>query len=314
MISADSAEHNPAPQAPIVANAVASVGRLPGLRSIFEATANVLSKAFVERTGADIEFVIGEIQAVRVGDAKAADQLWPIAQIFQAPELRSKVAIGVSFDMVLTLIDLIFGSNISVPFSRQDRVLTRIEARAAEYAMSQLIEAFQQTFAKVVEVNFKAEPIEPSFEWSALANKGAAILLCRFKLQSQGRQGEAFIAIPKIALDPFNEQLARNSSAQGNVEDETWARNLKDQVVKTCVPVLAMMEKRGLTLGDVARFQIGQVIELPYSPSSLIPLIGGQQALFKCQLGQKDGHYTVRVEEKIDSKQEFIKRLIDTQA
>lgn len=296
-------------RAPLVANGVATVGRLPVLRAIFDEAATRFEKAISETTGADVDFQVKDVLALRVGDAKDASAA--AASIFQAPELRCKVAVGINVDLALMLVDLLFGSSVSIPFEHRDRGLTKVESRAVEFAITSLIDSFQAPFSKVVNVSYKLESTEQEFDWFALAGKGAAIVVCKFVLQTQGRQGEAFLAIPRIALDPYNEALSRAPNANGNFEDAAWAQNLRDQVVRASVKVSAVMEKRGLTLGDVARFHVGQLISLPFSPTSLIPLKNGARPLFNCELGQKEGFYTVRIEEKIDGEQEFIDRIID---
>jgi flagellar motor switch protein FliM len=313
MIPVDQRSGSPA-RAPLVANGVASVGRLPVLRGIFEDTATRFARATLEPTGADAEFLAKDILAIRIGDTKDIGESYAVATFYLAPELRSKVVVGISLDLALMLIDLLFGANASFPFHRRDRALTKVESRAAEFATNALIESFQAALSKIVAVSFKPEVAEPELDWLSLAGKGSAVVVCKFHLQTAGRQGEALIAVPRIALDPFNEALSRTPNANGNVEDEAWARKLRGQVVKASVKVSAVMEKRGLTLGDVARFQVGQVIGLPLSPSSLIPLKNGQRPLFNCELGQKDGFYTVRIEEKIDAEQEFIKGIMGGRA
>lgn len=298
-------------RAPLVANGVAAVGRLPVLRAILDDSATRFEKALSETTGADVDFQVKDVLALRVGDAKDVNAA--VASVFQAPELRCKVAVGINADVALMLIDLLFGASVSIPFTQHDRGLTKVESRAVEYAITSLIDSFQASFSKVVDVSFKLESTEQALDWLTLAGKGAAIVVCKFILQAQGRQGEAVLAIPRIALDPYNDVLARAPNANGNIEDAAWAQNLRDQVVRATVRVSAIMEKRGLTLGDVARFHVGQVIALPFSPTSLIPLKNGSRSLFNCELGQKEGFYTLRIEEKIDGEQEFINRIIGNQ-
>ncbi|HEY8163048.1 MAG: FliM/FliN family flagellar motor switch protein [Methylocystis sp.] len=300
-----------AARAPLVANGAGTVGRLPTLRAILDEAATRFSKTLYETTGVDIDFQAKDMLIVRVGDAKGVE--CSLASVFQAPELRCKVAIGANAELALTLVDLLFGSNVSIPFTRQDRGLTKVESRAVEFAINSLIEAFRLSFSKILGISYRLESTEQTLDWPALGPKGAAILVCRFALQSQGRLGEAVLAIPRIALDPFNETLSRASNGVGNVEDAAWAQKLKDQVVKATVKVSSTMEKRGLTLGDVAQFHVGQVIPLPFSPTSLIPLKNGSRPLFNCELGQKDGFYTVRIEEKIDGEQELLERIMGEQ-
>jgi flagellar motor switch protein FliM len=63
-------------------------------------------------------------------------------------------------------------------------------------------------------------------------------------------------------------------------------------------------------LAEVSQFKIGQVISLPFSPASLIPLECVGKRLFNCALGQKDGFYTIRIEDVVDDQMEFLHSIL----
>ena len=68
----------------------------------------------------------------------------------------------------------------------------------------------------------------------------------------------------------------------------------------------AVLEERQLTLGEVAGFHVGQVIELNATPSTMVRLECNNQRLFWCQMGQLNGVYSLQVKELADQKREFI--------
>ncbi len=51
-------------------------------------------------------------------------------------------------------------------------------------------------------------------------------------------------------------------------------------------------------------------MKLPITPTSLLRVESEGRTLFWCALGQKDGSYTVRIEEFCDERQEFIQDLL----
>ena len=104
--------------------------------------------------------------------------------------------------------------------------------------------------------------------------------------------------------------LSRNPATEGLSLDEAWSKKLHDSVVQAEVKVSAVMDRKGLTLEDVARFEVGQVIQLDASPTSLIKLECESRALFWCNFGQKEGFYTVRVEECVNETEEFLQDII----
>jgi len=61
-----------------------------------------------------------------------------------------------------------------------------------------------------------------------------------------------------------------------------------------------------VTLGDVVKFQVGQVLELEATPRTLARLESNNQVLFWCQIGQLDGYYAMQVADPVDQKREFV--------
>lgn len=297
-------------QEPLVANGVASVNRLSALRSIFEEAAVRFTETLHDTTGSTVEFSVKDVSAIRIGETRAVDAALAVVGVYNIGELRSKAIVGISFELALSLIDTLLGSNVFAPFARKDRTLTKVESRAAEFAMTILVESFQNSLSRFVEAKFELEQVAETADWGVLGRKGSVVVLCMCRFRACGREGEVVMAIPRSALDPYRDALSRDPNSKGANEDRTWANNLRDQVVRATVTVSATMERKGLTLGDVARFRVGQVIGLPLSPTSLIPLQCADRRLFNCELGQKDGYYTVRIEELIDDKEEFIKSIL----
>jgi len=297
-------------QEPLVANGAASVNRLSALQSIFEEAAARFSKTLLEKTGSSIESSVEEVSAIRIGETQAIDAALAVVGVYDIEELRSKAIVGIDFELVLCLIEALFGSNVSAPFARKDRTATKVELRAAEFAMTTFVKSFQNSLSRFVDANFELEQVAPTADWGALGRKGSVVVLCTCRVRACGREGEVVMAIARSALDPYRDALSRDLNSIGANEDSTWADNLRNQVVRATVTVSATMERKGLTLGDVARFRIGQVIGLPFSPTSLILVKCADRRLFNCELGQKDGCYTVRIEELIDDKEEFIKSIL----
>ncbi len=197
------------------------------------------------------------------------------------------------------------------PSTQHDRGLTKGESRAVEYEITSLIDSFQAAFSKVVEVSFQIGIHGANARLAYARRQSAAIVVCKFILQAQGRQGEAVPGDPRIALDPLNDVLARAPNANRNIEDAA-GRKISG--------ISRPRDREGLRGHGEAwdDWATSHVSRWPaycssISPTSLIPLKNGSRSLFNCELGQKEGFYTVRIEEKIDGEQEFINRIIGNQ-
>ena len=56
---------------------------------------------------------------------------------------------------------------------------------------------------------------------------------------------------------------------------------------------------RPMTLGRVARFEVGQLLEFEADAGSQAILSSGGTDLFRCELGQSSGHYCLRIDDDI---------------
>lgn len=294
----------------LVANGEASVNRLPALRAIFQESVSRFAQRLQEMTGGRVDIAVSDLGAGRIGEMREANELCARAALYHSEELKAPLLVVASFDFACAVVELLFGARISEPFFREGRNLTKVERRAADYAVNTLVEALAASLSRVIQTSFAFERVDQSIDWSAFGRRGSITVVCRCALRAFEREGDVLLLIPRAALDPFREVLARDLSSKGAKENPVWTRKLHDQLVRTKVALSAVMEKSGLTLNDVAQFKVGQVIALPISPSSLIPLKCGDRSLFQCTLGQKDGHYTVRIDEFVDGKQEFLEHVL----
>ena len=81
---------------------------------------------------------------------------------------------------------------------------------------------------------------------------------------------------------------------------------MESEVQRTEVTLNAVLDERMLPLGDVAKFHVGQVLELDATPRTLARLESNNEVLFWCQIGQLDGYYAVQVADRVDQKREFV--------
>jgi flagellar motor switch protein FliM len=295
----------------LLANGEAAIDRLTALRSIFEETGADFGRSLEELFGAPSSLIVDEILAARIGDAFPDFEACEIVATYQLYELESSIVIAVDRGFIVAMIEVMFGSNGSSPAFHEDRRITHIEARVGQSTIDLLKDALKRAFSPIVDATFHLESIENKFDLSALGRKTSVSIICAYRVRAFGNDGLALIAVPRSALDPFRGALRGNSPAEASAKDQRWVNGIRERVLLTQVTVRASMEKRGLTLGDVARFRVGQVIGLPFSPSSLIRLECEDKGLFWCALGQKDGSYSVRIEDFIVAQDEFVRTILN---
>lgn len=283
-----------------------SIERLPLLRTVFEDMASRLEEAFRGVCDPSAKFLVAEIAAGRTNDILQSLECCASTAAFVGLEQESKLLTGIDRKFVFALLEALFGADGSEAPFEDDRELSKVEIRVARFAFGRSIEALEASFASVANISFDTTRTPIGADIAVDGRKNAWTMMCRCRLSAFGREGEMVLAIPQTVLDPFREALSREPFVGAPLLDSDWAKRMENRVTQTEVSVHAVMEKPGLTLADIARLEVGQIVELPISPTSLIKLECEGQALFWCELGQKDGVYTIRIEDLVDQDQEFI--------
>ncbi len=294
----------------LIAGGDDAVERLPALKSIFEEMAHEFSQRLSAMVDLPTELQLSSVSSRRVEEAHTSLQNAKLSAVFYSMRLDSKIAIFVDAPFICSLTEILFGASFVEEYVDCSRAATHLEVRTTTLGLKLLASTLQHALAEIVECDFRLESIQSSVDLSTLGRRGSAFVICKCSLLVLGQSSEVILVLPRSALDPFRNQLARNPQVEGSSLDKRWAANLHDSVVQTEIELSATIERRGLTLEDIADFDIGQTIELPIAPTALIQFECQGRALFRCQLGQRDGSYTVRIEEFVDDSEEFIQDLI----
>jgi flagellar motor switch protein FliM len=85
---------------------------------------------------------------------------------------------------------------------------------------------------------------------------------------------------------------------------------MQTEVSSAAITVKGILEELPMTLGDVAGYQVGQVLTLEGHGMGRVRLECGDQALFWCKLNQVDGRYTLEVEEPIVEEKGLLEDII----
>ncbi|WP_244612997.1 FliM/FliN family flagellar motor switch protein [Methylosinus sp. Ce-a6] len=288
-----------------------SLDRMPLLRPVFDAMASEVQESVYGIAEGAMQFIVDSTTVARVSDIAAETERAAVASSYSVnADADVKIVIGADRRFVFTLLEGLFGSDGSEPPFEAERELTAIETRVGMLAFARVAKSLQAAFDSLVGATLALEPTESRGEAAGGARKNGFCVTCRCRLRAFGAEGELFVAIPQAALDPFRNALSQNPPSSASSLDPHWAKRMKERVTETEVTLSAVMEKTDLTLANVARFEVGQVIELPVSPTGLVALMCEGQSLFWCEIGQKDGSYTIRIDDFVDQQQEFIEDVL----
>lgn len=300
----------PGQEEPLISIGEASLDRMPALTMIFEeATAN-FTRTLEQFTDLPLALSLEDLEAKRVSDLQEHCEGLSTILVYEADGLGAKFSVAVDDGFRDLVVELLLGSGIVQRSGADTRAMSRVEQRLVDFAASRLLEGLSAALGPIVQVKFESDALGAEAGFGAIGQKGAVAIVSRCRLKSPEHEGMLAIALPRSALDPFRNALSRFPGAEGVARDERWSENLYDHIVRTEVQVKVKIEARGFTLDDIANLEVGDVLRLPIAPTSPIRIESEGRTLFWCTLGQKDGHYTVRLEDFSDERQSFIENIL----
>jgi flagellar motor switch protein FliM len=283
-----------------------SIDRMPMLKVIFDRMAVTCTDSLQPMAGTPCYFSVNDISNGRIGDIVKDYEANAVAAVIYAEQWDTRVLIMLDRDFVFTMVEAMFGSDGAEPPLDVERAFSNVELRVAQVLFERFAKALQSAFAATSEVTFRVERVETAMASLAVGRTGNMSICANIMLQALYRGGQMFIIIPHSALNPLRQKLAHVLVGDGRAADPNWREQMESEVQRTEVTLSAVLEERMITFADVARFHVGQVLELEATPRTLAKLESNNQVLFWCQIGQLDGYYALQVADPVDQKREFV--------
>jgi flagellar motor switch protein FliM len=283
-----------------------SIDRMPMLNVIFDRMAATCTDSLQPMAGTPCYFSVSGISNGRVGDIIKEYEANAVAAVLYAEQWDTRILIMLDGDFVFTMVEALFGSDGAEPPIDVERSFSNIELRVVQVLFERFAKALQSAFSAISNVTFRLERVETAMASLAIGRSGNMSICANIMLQALYRGGQMFLIIPHSALNPLRQKLAHVVVSDGRAADPNWREQMESEVHRTEVTLSAVLEQRILPLGDVAKFHVGQVLELDATPRTLARLESNNQVLFWCQIGQRDGYYAMQVADPVDQKREFV--------
>lgn len=271
------------------------IDRLPALRAAFEKSVVDSTVPLQAAVNSPLSLSLAAMVAGRADAVFERHAGSAIFAVLDAAAWKTRVVAGLSRSFVFSLTEaLLGGDGREAPFT-EDRPFTNIETRLATWCLEQVAASLQGALAAIAPLELTLERSASRID-AATLGKAAPAVVATVALQVLGRGGVLFIVLPQAALAPFRHRLAEDPTRQAPTADPGWSSRLGSQVGRAQVRLSAILETHELTLGDVADLQVGQVLTLGPVSGSPVTLACNDRSLFRCQLGQSEGQYTLRVD------------------
>jgi flagellar motor switch protein FliM len=219
-----------------------------------------------------------------------------VTGVFEVPGAEARMVVSLDHDFVQLYIELMCGGDCGEVLASAPRAHTTIDRQFCRSAFNLLAGVFEHECAAFHLGAISFAQIESKLDPQVLGSRFGKVAVATLALECGDVRATLRVAMPAAVTGRIRHAALPASSAKG-ASDPVWTEHFQSEVGRAMVKLDAYLDANSLRLGDVANLKIGQTLLLPRMVSSRCELRSEKKLLFRCELGQTDGRYSVRISE-----------------
>ncbi|MBB6413055.1 FliM/FliN family flagellar motor switch protein [Mesorhizobium sangaii] len=280
-------------------------------RGMAERAAPLLQKSLTSELGVPVTVDLRAVEISRVAEARShAGDTFAMTIIASATSSDAMTVVIDAPAIAITVCTL-FGGDPEMPASPIERDLSQIEVDVSTMVIQQVAQALNGSGRRSLDLRLPVPRAMSGTEAKRHVLRDGAAVRIVFGISTPADSGTVTVTMPqRIVL------ASRDSAASVSQDDHSasWRARFSEEVMRSTVALEATMPLARLTLGDLADFEIGQVIEFEETAQSQARLSARGKTLFVCEFGKLGQNYTVRIRHPYDAGQDFIDGLMPAAA
>ncbi|WP_379067013.1 FliM/FliN family flagellar motor switch protein [Mesorhizobium sp. UC22_110] len=275
-------------------------------RSMGERIVSPLQKRLSGEIGAQVTIDLRAVEVSRTTQARshAGDNF----AMTVAPSTVSSDALTMVMDAqaVAVMVSALFGGDPEAAISPIERDLSPLEAEVATLVFEEIAQALNGSGKRSLDLRFPVPRAMSGQEARRRVLRDGAAVRLVFGLSTPTESGTITVMIPQRVL-----LVQRNGGTEEETSSQTeWHERFSEEVMRSAVTLEATMPLARMTLGDLARLHVGQVLDIEENAQGQAQLSARNKTLFVCEFGKLGQNYTVRIKQPFDAGQDFIDGLM----
>ena len=276
-------------------------------RSLAERSLPAIMQGLEEGLGISATLEVAEVELIRFAQARPMDSNHAIT-IAASASSPDALVLSIDTEAIALTVSALFGGDPSEPAAPITRSLSPLELDVATRVFGQLAQAVNGSGERAFDLRL---PVPLAFTGTEMARHmlrdGPAVRVV-FSIATPASRGAISLTMPERVLLKHRGGTGRQSPEAAQTAD--WRTRFSEEVMRSAVTLDATMPLSKLTLGQIAGFAPGQVIELDEGAQVNARLSARDRTLFVCEFGKLGQNYTVRIRHPYDAGQDFIDGLM----
>ena len=270
--------------------------QLKGLQSLFEAFAREVSIVFPPFLRTVVRIDLISIDQLTYDEfILSVARPTALAIINMAP-LEGSGVIELSPAMIFPMVDRVLGGKGEG--LTELRELTEIENRIMTRIVMMILDSWRRSWAQVIEFDLNIVALESDPLIVQVVAGSEMVVLVGYEVHIGEVIAMMNMCVPLLVLNPVLDQISRQEHFMRHMTPDAAQKTreaLMHTVGKTRVPFDAVLGHTVLSLQEVARLQVGDVIQLDTSPEEAITVEVGGIPRFLAQPGRRGEQSSVQL-------------------
>ena len=277
-------------------------------RGMAERALSVLQKTLAGELGAPVAVDLQAVEVGRVPEARSRAGETFAMTVVSSPASADAMTLVMDAPAIAVMVCALFGGDPDQPVTPIERDLSRIETDLATSVFQEVAAALNGSGKRSLDLRLPVpKAISGDEARRRVLRDGAAVRIV-YGISTPTDTGTVAVMIPQRILLATRGPAANQE--EGQATEFAWRARFSEEVMRSAVRLEATMPLARLTLGDLAGFQPGQVIEFEENAQLQVKLGARDKTLFVCEFGKLGQNYTVRIRHPHDAGQDFIDGLI----
>lgn len=270
--------------------------QLKGLQSLFEAFARELSILFPPFLRTVVRVDLISIDQLTYDEfILSVARPTALAVVNMAP-LEGNAVLELSPAMVFPIVDRVLGGKgqtLSEP-----RELTEIENRIASRIIMMILDSLKRSWDQLIEFQLSIVTIESDPLIVQIVAGSEMVVLVGYEIHVGEVVGSMNMCMPLLLLNPILDQISQQTHFMRKLSPklaELTRGTIAQTLTKAYLPVDAILGQAVLPLDEIARLQVGDIVQLNTSPAEPITVEVGGISRFLAQPGRKGEQSAVQL-------------------
>ncbi|SEK69041.1 flagellar motor switch protein FliM [Nitrosovibrio tenuis] len=274
-------------------------GRMPTLEIINERFARLLRLGLFNFMRRSANITAGPVRVTKFSEFVRNLVVPSNLNLVHVKPLRGMSLFVFDPTLVFLVVDNLFGGDSRFQPKAERRDFTQTEQRIIQRLLNLVFDSYGKSWHPVYPIEFEYVRAETNIQFANVATPNEVVVATTFEVNFGSVVGEMHICTPYSVLEPIRDLLSSSVQGEALEVDKRWVGRLSKQVQSAEVTLLVNLAQVQVTLDQILKMQVGDVIPLAI-PEFVTASVDGVPVM-ECRYGISNGQYALRMEKMLSS-------------